>query len=186
MLPLVRHQQRGGHAHRRSWRFAIVGLSVGIITGLGGQLSLGQFAVGAVGAVVSYHVSEPHRRTSRWRSCTPASAAPRVSLLIGLPALRIKGLLLTVTTLGFALVTPSWLLQQPWVLGDGVDPGRPIVFGDAARHRQAATTTSSSSCSCCMLLLARNVRRGGFGRLLVAVRDNEDNARAFTVPRAAA
>ena len=30
-------------------------------------------------------------------------------------------------------------------------------------------------------LLARNVRRGGFGRLLLAVRDNEDAARAFTV-----
>jgi ABC-type branched-subunit amino acid transport system ATPase component len=31
-------------------------------------------------------------------------------------------------------------------------------------------------------VIARNIRRSGFGRLLVAVRDNEDNARAFTVP----
>ena len=35
------------------------------------------------------------------------------------------------------------------------------------------------------LLLARNIRRSGFGRLLIAVRDNEDNARAFTVRSAA-
>ena len=31
------------------------------------------------------------------------------------------------------------------------------------------------------VLLARNVRQGGFGRLLTAVRDNEEAARAFTV-----
>jgi len=54
-----------------------------------------------------------------------------VSLLIGLPALRMKGLLLTVTTLGFAVVTSSWLLQQSWLLDTGVDPGRPVVFGRA-------------------------------------------------------
>ena len=43
--------------------FSIVGLSVGVITGLGGQLSLGQFALAAVGAVISYEVS---RRTGNF------------------------------------------------------------------------------------------------------------------------
>ncbi|MCA1708683.1 MAG: branched-chain amino acid ABC transporter permease, partial [Actinobacteria bacterium] len=36
--------------------FALIGLSVGIISGLGGELSLGQFAIGAIGATVSFHV----------------------------------------------------------------------------------------------------------------------------------
>ena len=37
--------------------FALVGLSIGVITGLGGQLSLGQFALAGVGAAVAFHVN---------------------------------------------------------------------------------------------------------------------------------
>jgi ABC-type branched-subunit amino acid transport system ATPase component/ABC-type branched-subunit amino acid transport system permease subunit len=159
--------------------FAVVGLSVGIITGLGGQLSLGQFALAAVGATISFHVAS---RVGNFPLAFlyAGLGAAATSLVIGLPALRIKGLMLTVTTLSFALVTPAWLLQQPWMLGTGVEPGRPSVFGrelatGRAYYGVALVTTVL------MVLLARNVRRGGFGRLLVATRDNEDNARAFTI-----
>ncbi|HVM55704.1 MAG TPA: branched-chain amino acid ABC transporter permease/ATP-binding protein [Acidimicrobiales bacterium] len=160
--------------------FAVVGLSVGVITGLGGQLSLGQFALGAVGATISYYVSS---RTGSFPLAFlyAGLGAAAMSLLIGLPALRLKGLMLTVTTLSFALVTPAWLLQQEWMLGSGVDPGRPIVFGnalDTGREYYGVALVVTVL----MVILARNVRRGGFGRLLVAIRDNEDNARAFTVP----
>ena len=160
--------------------FAVVGLSVGVITGLGGQLSLGQFALAAVGATISYYVSS---RTGSFPLAFlyAGLGAAATSLLIGLPALRLRGLMLTVTTLSFALVTPAWLLQQPWMLGAGVDPGRPVVFGtelDTGRGYYPVALLVTVL----MVLLARNVRRGGFGRLLVAIRDNEDNARAFTVP----
>ncbi|HZQ83395.1 MAG TPA: ATP-binding cassette domain-containing protein [Acidimicrobiales bacterium] len=160
--------------------FAIIGMSVGVITGLGGQLSLGQFAIGAIGAVVSYQVS---KRIGAFPLAFfyAGLGAAAVSLLIGLPALRIRGLLLTVSTLGFALVTAAWVLQQPWALGDGVDPGRPIVFGKALETGRAYYYWVLAVLVI-VGILARNVRRGGLGRLLVAVRDNEDNARAFTVP----
>ena len=159
--------------------FAVVGLSVGVITGLGGQLSLGQFGLAAVGATVSYYVSS---RTGSFPLAFlyAGLGAAATSVLIGLPALRLKGLMLTVTTLSFALVTPAWLLQQSWMLGAGVDPGRPIVFGrelDTGRAYYGVALVVTVL----MVILARNVRRVGFGRLLVAVRDNEDNARAFTV-----
>ena len=39
--------------------FAIVGFSVGIVTGLGGQLTFGQFAIAAIGATASYRTSPP-------------------------------------------------------------------------------------------------------------------------------
>jgi ABC-type branched-subunit amino acid transport system ATPase component/ABC-type branched-subunit amino acid transport system permease subunit len=160
--------------------FAIVALSVGVVTGLGGQLSLGQWALASIGAVVSYEIS---RRTgSFFLSFLYAGlGAAAVSLVIGLPALRIKGLLLTVTTLSFALVTPGWLLQQPWALETSKDPGRPILFGNAF-------TTGKEYYWVALLTLvvaytlAWNVRRSGIGRSLVSVRDNEDNARSFTVP----
>ena len=160
--------------------FSIVGLSVGVITGLGGQLSLGQFALGGIGAVISYQVS---RRVGSFPLAFlyAGLGAAVVSLVIGVPALRIRGLLLTVSTLGFTLVMTTWLLQQPWALGDGVDPGRPIVFGRALDTGRSYYYFVLAVLVL-MTLLARNVRRSGLGRLLVAVRDNEDNARAFTVP----
>ena len=159
--------------------FAIVGLSIGVLTGLGGQLTLGQFAVAAIGAVVSFQVSS---RIGDFPLALlyAGLGAGLVSVVIGLPALRIRGLMLTVTTLGFALATPAWLLAQPWMLGDGKDPGRPIVFG-----KPLDTGHSYYYFALVLfvlaLVLARNIRRSGFGRLLVAIRDNEDNARAFTV-----
>jgi ABC-type branched-subunit amino acid transport system ATPase component/ABC-type branched-subunit amino acid transport system permease subunit len=162
--------------------FIVIGLSVAVITGLGGQLSLGQFALGAVGAVASFEVS---RRTGNFfESFLYAGlAAALVSTLIGLPALRVKGLLLTVTTLSFALVVPAYLLQQPWLLGVGKNPGRPILFHHALETGHAYYYVGLATLLFA-LLLARNVRTGGLGRRLVAVRDNEDAARAFTVPAA--
>jgi ABC-type branched-subunit amino acid transport system ATPase component/ABC-type branched-subunit amino acid transport system permease subunit len=159
--------------------FSIVGLSIGVLTGLGGQLTLGQFAVAAIGAVVSYQVSS-HTGNFPLALAAAGLVAGIVSVIIGLPALRVSGLMLTVTTLGFALATPAWLLAQSWMLGDGRDPGQPILFGHALNTGHSyyyfALTLFVLA-----LLVAHNIRRGGFGRLLVAIRDNEDNARAFAV-----
>src|SRR5581483_1687709 len=98
--------------------FSIVGLSIGILTGLGGQLTLGQFAVAAIGAVVSYQVS---RRTGDFPLALlyAGIAAGICCVIVGLPSLRIRGLMLAVTTLGFALAMPAWLLSQPWTFGAG-------------------------------------------------------------------
>jgi ABC-type branched-subunit amino acid transport system ATPase component/ABC-type branched-subunit amino acid transport system permease subunit len=165
--------------------FSIIGLSVGIVTGLGGQLSLGQFAIGGIGAWASFEVSS---RTGNFglSFLYAGLAGALVSLLIGLPALRIRGLFLTVTTLSFALVTPAFLLQQNWILGDGVDPGRPCLTSTCTRALDTGKAYYFFALPVLVLvtLLARNVRSGGFGRLLTAIRDNEDAARAFTVPAA--
>lgn len=159
--------------------YAIVALSLVIVTGMGGQLTLGQFAFAGIGAVASYHIS---MRTG-WFPLSFLYAgviAAIVALLVGLPALRIRGMMVTVTTLAFALATPAALIGHPWLLGDGVDPGRPIVFGYALETGKAYYFVGLATLLVA-LLLARNVRTSGFGRLLIAVRDNEDNARAFTV-----
>jgi ABC-type branched-subunit amino acid transport system ATPase component/ABC-type branched-subunit amino acid transport system permease subunit len=159
--------------------FSIVGLSVGIVTGLGGQLSLGQFAVGGIGAWASWEVS--HRIGHYEVALLYAGIAGAVvSLVIGLPALRIRGLFLTVTTLSFALAMPAFFLQQDFLFGDGVFPGRPIV-GQTRLDSGHSYYLFVLVVLVLALVLARNVRRGGFGLLLTAVRDNEDAAKAFTI-----
>ena len=159
--------------------FAAVGLSVGIVTGLAGQLSLGQFAIAGVGAWISYEMS---KRAGHFELAFlyAGIAGAVASLAIGLPALRIRGLFLTVTTLSFALVMPAYLLPLPWMLGGGTDPGRPVV-GDTALTTGRLYYWFALPVLGLAMLLVRNVRRGGFGRLLVAVRDNEEAARSFTI-----
>lgn len=159
--------------------FAIVALSIGVVTGLGGQLTLGQFALAGVGAVVSYQVSS---RTG-WFPLSflyAGVAAGLVALLLGLPALRIRGLLITVTTLAFALAAPAGIFGHELLFGGGVDPGRPIIYDHALETGREYYFVGLFTLLVA-LVLVRNVRRSGFGRLLVAIRDNEDAARAFSV-----
>jgi ABC-type branched-subunit amino acid transport system ATPase component len=66
------------------------------------------------------------------------------------------------------------------MLGNGVDPGQPIVFGHPLDTGKSYYFFALALLVVCFLI-ARNIRHSGFGRLLVAIRDNEDNARAFTV-----
>ncbi len=156
--------------------FGLVGISLGIVTGLAGQLSLGQFAVAAIGAVASSAVAA---QTGNFflAFLTAGLTAAGVSALIGLPALRIRGLMLAVATLSFALAAQSWLLTQDWTLGEGEDPGRPI-FGTNAFDTGKEYYLFSLIFVVIAVWLARNVWRSGFGRRLRAVRDNEDATRA--------
>ncbi len=159
--------------------FSLVGLSLGVITGLGGQLSLGQFALAGVGATASYAV------TSRYGNFFAGLAAAAlitaaVSTVLGLPALRVKGLLLSVITLSFALAAQRWLLAQGWALGRGVNPGRPII-GAVSFELTRNYYFWALGVLVVGFALARNVWRGAVGLRLRAVRDNEDGARAFGV-----
>ncbi len=159
--------------------FATVGLSVGLITGVGGQLSLGQFALAAIGAAVSVNVVDA-TETFGLGLVAAGVVAAAVSALIGLPALRVRGLFLAVLTLAFALATNAWLLKQDWMLGSGVSPARP-VFGSITVSTARGYYLVSLATFVVLALLVRNIRRGPFGRRLVAVRDNEDAARALRV-----
>lgn len=158
---------------------SVVGLSVGIVTGLGGQLSLGQFALAGIGGAISIKVADATGYFPLAFLAAGAVAA-LVSVLVGLPAMRIKGLLLAVTTLSFAIATENWLLQQPWMLGEGKIPGRPIIAHHAldTGHSYYLFTAATFFIA---LLFARNIWRSGLGRRLRALRDNEDGARAFSV-----
>jgi ABC-type branched-subunit amino acid transport system ATPase component/ABC-type branched-subunit amino acid transport system permease subunit len=163
---------------------AIVGLSVGIITGLGGQLSLGQFALCGVGALLSSVVtSETGNFGLGLLTAVVGSAA--ASIVVGLPGIRVRGLSLTVTTLAFAVAAQSWLFSQSWAFpGNAGSPDRPkigpISFEQDRRYLYIALVWLIVS-----VWFARNVWRGGLGRRLRSVRDNEDGSRAFGIPATA-
>jgi ABC-type branched-subunit amino acid transport system ATPase component/ABC-type branched-subunit amino acid transport system permease subunit len=160
--------------------FTLVGLSVFVMSGLSGQLSLGQFALAGIGAVFSYHMTQDG--TNFVLALFLASLyTAGVAVVVGLPALRIKGLLLTVSTLAFAVVCQFWVFSQPWSFGQGVAPTQPVApfLGRLDTGREYYLVAVPALLV--GLWLTRNVSRGGLRRQLVALRDNEDGARAFTL-----
>jgi ABC-type branched-subunit amino acid transport system permease subunit len=158
---------------------ALAGISVGIVTGLAGQLSLGQFAFAGIGALAAYQV-QVRTGDIALSLLAGGAAAACAAVAVAIPALRIRGLLLAVTTLGFAVATGSWLLQQSWALGSGVDL-TPVTIG---LFRLNTAKTYYYLCLAVVVIgvwLASNVRRGGLGRIFIAIRDNEEAAQAFTI-----
>lgn len=161
--------------------FTLVGLAIGIIGGLAGELSLGQFGLAGIGAVGSYVVFS-HTHDFLFSFLAAGAVTSLVSLVIALPAVRIRGFMLAAVTLGFGLMCQDWLLSQNWMMGGvGVTAGVPSLFGYAFNtgKRYLAFSLVIMAVG---FWLARNVWNSGIGRRMRAVRDNEDNARAYTVP----
>ena len=161
--------------------FAIAGLSVMILTGYSGQISLGQLAFFGVGAAVSYQLTV-QLYVPFWLALLLSGGVGAIAaVLIGLPALRIRGLFLAVTTLAFALVTQKWLLGQSWLVGPGVIAPRPY-WGSLDFTSQQSYYYLALAGLLLAILVCRNVLRAGTGRNLLVVRDNEAQGAAFTVP----
>lgn len=161
--------------------FAIVGLSVTILTGYGGQISLGQVAFFGIGAAVSYQLTV-ELYVPFWLALIGAGLAGAVAaVLVGIPALRLRGLFLAVSTLAFALVTQKWLLAQSWMTGAGVIAPRPY-WGALDFASQQAYFYLAVGGLLVAILICRNTLRSGIGRNLLAIRDNEAQGAAFTIP----
>lgn len=158
---------------------AMIAASASILTSLAGELTLGQYAIAGIGGVASYYVVA-HTASFPLGLLAAALASGACALVLGLPALRTRGLMVTVTTLGFAVLASDVFLPEVWLLGDGVTPAQPIVAGHTLSAGEPYLWYAAIV-FCLVLLLAHNVWRGGFGRLLRAVRDNESAARTFTV-----
>src|SRR5439155_25062015 len=156
--------------------FAVMGLSLVVLTGLAGQLSLGQFAFVGLGALVGGRLGQ--LGYDPWVGIVYAVAAGGIAaLVVGLPALRIRGLFLAVTTLGFAVASQTWLRGQSWLLH--VEGGSTslqirrmkwlgINFGEEKHYYWL--------CLAVFVVLAafvHHLRRTGLGRAMMAVRDNE-------------
>src|SRR5205807_2009374 len=95
--------------------FGAMGLSLVVLTGFAGQVSLGQFAFVGLGAIVGGRMHQ--LGYPPWMALLYATVAGGlVALVIGLPALRIRGLFLAVATLAFAVASQAWLYGQPWLV----------------------------------------------------------------------
>ncbi|SNS63744.1 amino acid/amide ABC transporter membrane protein 2, HAAT family [Anaerovirgula multivorans] len=91
--------------------YSILALSLGLVTGYAGQVSLGHAAFYAIGAYFSAVLSVNFGISFFITAPIAAIAAAICGLLLGLPTLRLSGTYLAITTLGFCEVVRMVLLN---------------------------------------------------------------------------
>ena len=172
--------------------YAIIAISLVLLTGWAGEISLGQVAFVAIGAAAA-SAANVHWELDPFLSFLLAAGIGAVaSVIIGLPALRIRGLMLAVTTLAFAVATPSFLLNRsesafgisfdylPDNLIDHVTrlpQWTPFGHLDIASERQFYFVCIAGLFL--VLLATRGLQRSRNVRDLVAIRENERHAQSF-------
>jgi branched-chain amino acid transport system permease protein len=161
--------------------YAIVGLGLMLLVGFTGQISLGHAAFLAVGAY-----TEALLQAAGWPFwlTLPAAAllSAAVGIVVGLPALRLKGIYLAIATLAFGVIVEE--IAARWESLTGGNSGlhlKPIELlgrkfdGDADFYYLVLALTTLA------VVALANLLRSPTGRAFVAIRDSEISAACLGV-----
>jgi ABC-type branched-subunit amino acid transport system ATPase component/ABC-type branched-subunit amino acid transport system permease subunit len=168
--------------------FLMVAVSATVLTGWAGQLSLGQYAFVAIGAYLTAYYGQSLGFFPSVGLGTLWGVV--VAIVIGIPALRVRGLYLAIITLGFALAVSGYVLLtdrlNTYFTGFGSRLEPPVIDIPLVGRFDLATDKDAYYYMCFVALLVviaivSHLRRTGIGRSLIAVRDNDNNAAAYTV-----
>ena len=165
--------------------FALIALSLVVVTGYAGQISLAQFALAGMGALFSSRMAAVFGFPFPVALVAGVVCTIPVGILVALPALRARGVDLAVATLGLAVVMQSIVLGNPEFTGGlmGTSVAPPMLAGlevASVAHPQRYALVCLGLLLLASLMVA-NIRRGGSGRQLLAVRDNERAAASIGV-----
>ena len=162
---------------------AIICLSLVVVTGLTGQISLAQMGLAGTGAWIAGKLIQ----SQSWPFIPALVAAVAITMAVGvliaIPALRTRGVNLALLTFGLSVVLSQLILQNPALTGGmaGIDIGALNVFGwriDGFDHpRRLAFVTLGLLVA--VSVAVANVRRGWTGLRLIALRSNERAAAAL-------
>jgi branched-chain amino acid transport system permease protein len=160
--------------------YAILGLSIVVLTGWAGQVSLGQIAFFAIGATVGAKATAEWGFDLSLALLLSAVVGAVVAVCVGLPALRRRGFYLAVTTLAFSLATTSYFLNPDffdWIPTQRIP--RPPLFGRIDIDSPTAIYYVVLTVLVACLFGLHGVRQSRTGRALLAMRDNERGAQAY-------
>ncbi|MER7864134.1 ATP-binding cassette domain-containing protein [Amycolatopsis japonica] len=145
-------------------------LGLGVVTGSAGMISLCQLTFGAVGAwtVSALNEAQAPGGFLTWL-VLGGLAAGAVGVLVGLPALRLRGINLAVVTLGLAAAADLALVQLQFPgVSAGISVERPEAFSDDRSYFQLAVVVLVLCC-----LAVYFLRRGRWGSAWQAVAFSE-------------
>jgi ABC-type branched-subunit amino acid transport system ATPase component/ABC-type branched-subunit amino acid transport system permease subunit len=191
-------------ARHQTWAkivaYAICACSVVVLTGWAGQLSLGQMAFAGLGALTAAALARGLSADIGWHSTRlvdgtlptvsfpwtvllGAAFACLVAVVIGGLALRVRGLLLAVSTLAFAIAAQAYLFQRPFFTAgrSTVQIPRADIGPFELTNRNRAYFYFVLVVLVAALGVLGHLRRSGIGRTIVAARENADAAAAMTV-----
>lgn len=153
---------------------AVVAVSLTMLTGWAGQLSIGHWGLAGVGGVAGAHLVTINHLPFPVAFLAAGIVGALSALIIGLPALRLEGTSLAVVTLGFGVAASTWLFSRPWFRATE-DLQRPSYL-DNRRYYVVSFVMLTIA-----VLVARRLQRSRIGRNMTAVRENPRQAESFGV-----
>ena len=164
---------------------AIIAVSMVVLSGWAGQISLGQFAFAGIGAAVAGGLATRLGADFFVTLVVAGIAGAVAAVLIGLPALRVQGLFLAVVTLAFAATVRNLFLSRDyfggWLPSPDATIARPVLWD------RVDTTSGTAYYYVCLAglvlaaLSARALRSSRSGRVFIGVRDNVRAAQSYGI-----
>ena len=168
--------------------YGIVAVSLVVLTGWAGQISLGQFGIVGMAAGVSGGLVANHGIDFFAAMAVAVLVGALSAVVIGLPALRIQGLYLAVTTLAFGFVVPNFMLNNHYAVGAHIMPigyaspiKPPLLYGRFDLDNEKVFFLVCMALLALAMLAAAAFRRFRSGRILVAARDNQRAAMVYGI-----
>jgi branched-chain amino acid transport system permease protein len=166
---------------------ALVCLSLVVVTGYVGQLSLAQMAFAGVAGFTLSRLQQDLGVPFPLDALLAAGLATVAGLVIGVPALRVRGAALAIATLAGALAVEALVFEDPRLTGGfaGSTVDAPSVAGldlgpsaPGAAYPRLAFALLVLGLVCATAAAVGLLRRSGLGRQMLAVRANERAAEA--------
>jgi ABC-type branched-subunit amino acid transport system ATPase component/ABC-type branched-subunit amino acid transport system permease subunit len=168
---------------------AVILLSVVVLTGYAGQISLAQYAFAGVGAWIAGRLVASLSFPFWAAAIGGILAAIPIGVIFAYPALRTRGVNLAVITLGMGVAIDALIFENVQYTGgfQGTTVGNPHIVGvdigmfdHPARYAEFALIIFIA-----LALLVARLRRNAQGRRMIAIRQNERAAASLgiSVPR---
>lgn len=170
---------------------AVLALSLVVLTGFGGQTSLAQMAFAGIAGFSLSKLATRYDIPFPIAPILAAVGAMLFGLIVGLPALRVRGTNLAIITLAGGVTIAEFVFKNPAVIGDIATGGAKVpnpklgpwdfglVFGNKVSRPVFGVFLVVILIILCIAVA--NVRRSGSGRVMLAVRGNERAASAVGI-----
>ena len=163
--------------------YGMIALSLVVLTGWGGNVSLGQFAFAGVGGVLAGALIEKLNVDFFLCLAAAGAAGAILAVIVGVPALRIPGAYLAAVTLALGVAMNSFFLNPTFF--PSVIPQnflRPVLWKrfDLASNRPFYFLVLGFLLL--TILFIQGLRKARAGRVLLATRDNQKAVAAMAVP----
>ena len=170
--------------------FAIIIMSLVVVTGYCGQISLAQMAFAGVGGLIaSWLYSTYHVDFLLALLCGVVAVVP-AAVVVALAGVRTRGVALAIVTLGLAFSLEAIIFTNTQFTGgpEGFVTDDPHLFGLPVGGLEYPARFATLTLGLLVLigLAVANLRRGRAGRRLIAVRTNERAAAAMGISVAGA